>query len=93
MKIILDRRSCTCWQAACESCFGGNLLQEYFVPACLVEEIEDGSPDLTVIVLDRDNTEKTLVVTGKNWGDVFDSWMLAWQAEQTSETNLLDQPL
>ena len=82
MKIKLDRRSCTCWEAACESCFAGNLLQEYFCPACILEEIEDDNPALTVEIIDRDGTEKTLVVTDENWGAIFDSWMLAWQEEQ-----------
>ncbi|MDX1435413.1 MAG: hypothetical protein R3335_01285 [Anaerolineales bacterium] len=82
MKVILDRRSCTCWEAACESCFAGNLLAEFFVPACIVEEIDDGGPDLTVVLWDRDSSEKTLVVTEENWGAVFDSWMLAWQEAQ-----------
>jgi hypothetical protein len=82
MKVILDRRSCTCWQGSCECCFAGNLTTEYFCPACLFDEIDDGYPDLTVVILDRDGTEKTLVVTDENWGAVYDSWLLAWQESQ-----------
>ncbi len=82
MKVLLDRRSCPVWQAACESCFAGNLTQEHFCPACLVEEIEDGRPELTVQIIDRDGSEKTLVVTDKNWGEVYDSWLLAWERQQ-----------
>ena len=82
MKIKLDRRSCTCWEAACESCFAGNLLQEHFCPACILEEIEDHQAALTVEIIDRDGSEKTLVITDENWGDVFDSWMLTYQEEQ-----------
>jgi len=79
MKVILDRRSCTCWLGSCESCFAGYLLQEHFCPACLLEEVEDGRQALSVLILDRDDTEKSLVVTEDNWGEVFDSWLLAWQ--------------
>ena len=87
MKVRLDRRACSCWEAACESCFAGNLLQEHFCPACILERIEDGSPALTVEILDRDGSEKTLVVTEDNWGAVFDSWMLAWQEEHGLEVS------
>lgn len=62
MKVILDRRSCTCWQGSCESCFAGNLSREHFCPACLLEEIDDQRPELTVVILDRDHTEKVLVI-------------------------------
>ncbi len=82
MKIRLDRRACSCWEAACESCFAGNLVQEFFCPACILDEIDDGEAALTVEIIDRDDTEKTLVVTAENWGAVFDSWMLAWQEQQ-----------
>lgn len=81
MKIRLDRRSCTCWEAACESCLAGNLMQEHFCPACILEEIEDDRSVLTLEIIDRDGSEKTLVVTDENWGAVFDSWMLAWQEQ------------
>jgi hypothetical protein len=50
-----------------------------------LEEIEDGHPALTVEIIDRDGSEKTLVVTDENWGAIFDSWMLTWQAEQSLE--------
>jgi hypothetical protein len=82
MKVILDRRSCKCWLGSCESCFAGNLVQEHFCPACLLDEIEDGRPELTVHILDRDQTEKTLVVDEDNWGEIFDSWLLAWERQQ-----------
>ena len=81
MKVILDRRSCTCWQGSCE-CFAGYLLQEHFCPACLLEEVEDGRQALSVQILDRDGTVKNLVVTDDNWGEVFDSWLFAWQGAQ-----------
>ncbi len=79
MKVVLDRRSCTCWLGSCESCFAGYLLQEHFCPACLLEENDDGRQALSVHILDRDGTEKNLVVTDENWGKVFDSWLLAWE--------------
>ncbi len=81
MKIVLDRRACACWIGSCESCFAGNLTQEHFCPACLLEEQDDGRAELTVQILDRDDTEKTLVVTEGNWGEVFDSWLLAWERQ------------
>ncbi len=79
MRVTLDRRSCTCWLGSCESCFAGYLLQEHFCPACLLDEEDDGQAALSVLILDRDGTEKSLVVTDENWGEVFDSWLLAWQ--------------
>ena len=46
MKILLDRRTCNCWQAACESHFGWHFLREEINPIdCTLEIIDDGNSE------------------------------------------------
>lgn len=82
MKIHIDRRKCTCWAAACETCFSSNYLGEEIKPNyCLIETVEDGSPDRTFLVTDRDGVDKILVVDETNWSDFQDAWMLSVEKE------------
>ena len=84
MKIFLDRRACTLWEAACESDFAEKFLGEEVLPtACTVMLIEeDDSDELTFYIRDRDGKEKQLVVNDDNLTDAIDSWMKAYAAQQ-----------
>lgn len=83
MKITLDRRSCKCWQAACESHFGDHFLGDEIKPVdCLIQTEEDGQADITFLILDRDGIDKILVIDQENRADAIDSWQLAWEKQQ-----------
>ena len=85
MKITLDRRSCNCWQPACEAHFGNHFLQDEISPVeCLIETQDDGKSDLTFFILDRDGVDKVLVIDESNRSDAIDSWRLAWEKQQES---------
>lgn len=87
MKIILDRRSCNCWDAPCESHFGWHFLREEITPVdCTLEIIDDENPTRTFLILDRDGINKTLVVDDNNHGLAYDSWQLAWEEQQKVES-------
>lgn len=87
MKILLDRRTCNCWQAACESHFGWHFLREEVTPIdCTLEIINDGKAERTFLIKDRDGIDKTLVVDDSNWADAYDSWQLAWEKQQIHGT-------
>jgi hypothetical protein len=83
MKIMLDRRTCNCWQAACESHFGWHFLREEITPIdCTLEVIDDGKVERTFLIKDRDGIDKLLVVDDSNWADAYDSWQLVWEQQQ-----------
>ena len=83
MKIMLDRRTCNCWQAACESHFGWHFLREEITPIdCTLEVIDDGKAERTFLIIDRDGIDKLLVVDDSNWADAYDSWQLVWEQQQ-----------
>ncbi len=83
MKIMLDRRTCNCWQAACESHFGWHFLREEITPIdCTLEVIDDGKAERTFLIKDRDGIDKLLVVDDSNWADAYDSWQLVWEQQQ-----------
>jgi hypothetical protein len=84
MKITLDRRKCTCWQPACESHFGWHFLREEVTPIdCTIEILDDGQNGRTFIIKDRDGIDKHLLVDDRNWAEAYDSWQLAWEAQQS----------
>ena len=84
MKITLDRRNCNCWQPACESHFGWHFLREEVTPIdCTVEILDDGNSVRTFIIKDRDGINKQLLVDDHNWAEAYDSWQLAWEAQQS----------
>ena len=86
MKIILDRRSCNCWDAACESHFGWHFLRTEVTPVdCVLEIKEDGKEARTFYILDRDGIDKTLVVDEDNHALAYDSWQIAWEEQQKTE--------
>ena len=83
MKIVLDRRSCDCWEPACEAHFGWHFLREELTPVdCTVEVAEDGEQELTFSIKDRDGIDKVLVVDEENRAEAYDSWRLAWEKQQ-----------
>ncbi len=83
MKLVLDRRSCTCWQAPCDSHFGNYFLGDEVKPVdCLIQMEDDGKAEITFIILDRDGIDKTLVVDENNRTEAIDSWTAAWEAQQ-----------
>ena len=87
MKIVLDRRSCNCWEPACETHFGWHFLRDEVTPVdCTVEVTDDGQPETTFLILDRDGIDKTLVVSAENWAAAYDSWRQAWELQQSTKT-------
>jgi hypothetical protein len=83
MKIILDRRNCSCWDPACETHFGWHFLRDEVTPVdCTVEMIDDGHQETTFYIKDRDGVDKELVVTDENWAEAYDSWLQAWERQQ-----------
>jgi hypothetical protein len=85
MKITLDRRSCNCWQAACDSHFGCHFLGEEISPIeCLIDVAEDGKEELSFYIYDRDGVDKTLVVNEENRAEAWDSWYEAWEKQQAA---------
>lgn len=84
MKIVLDRRSCKCWDAACETHFGWHFLRDEVTPIdCTVEISEDNKQEITFLIKDRDGSDKILIVDETNKGEAYDSWCLAWAKQQT----------
>lgn len=82
MKVTLDRRFCTRWQAACESCFAARLEQSNFDASnCGLSVVDDGRETIEFSITDRDGSLKTLTVTPKNRADAIDSWLLLWQQQ------------
>ncbi len=88
MKIVLDRRTCTCWEPACETHFGWHFLREEISPVdCTVEMVDDGQAETTFLIMDRDGIDKVLVVDSENWAEAYDSWRLAWERQQAGKTD------
>jgi sugar/nucleoside kinase (ribokinase family) len=86
MKIFLDRRSCNCWDAPCESHFGWHFLREEITPVdCTLEILDDGKPATTFFILDRDGIDKTLVVDESNHALAYDSWQSAWDEQNKTK--------
>lgn len=95
MKIYLDRRVCSVWEAACEADFADKYLGREVRPtACTVALMEEDNRDeITFYIRDRDGSEKQLTVTDSNLATAIDSWMQAYR-EQHPENNVdvaLDQ--
>jgi len=87
MKILLDRRVCNCWEAACESDFADKYLGKDVQPtACtLLIEDEDHKEEILFLIKDRDGTEKVFHVDNKNLSQAIDSWMKAYEIQQKRE--------
>jgi len=86
MKIVLDRRSCNCYDQACEAHFGWHFLREEITPVdCTLEMVDDGRVQRTFYIKDKDNTDKVLVVVDVNRDLAYDSWLLAWQEQQADK--------
>lgn len=84
MKIVLDRRSCNCYEPACETHFGWHFLREEITPIdCVIEISDDGQEEITFFIMDRDGVDKTLVVDESNRAEAYDSWLLAWEEQQS----------
>lgn len=83
MKIVLDRRGCACWDPACESHFSWHFLREEITPIdCVVEICDDGLPNRTFLIKDKNHIDKVLVVDEENWSEAYDSWLQAWERQQ-----------
>jgi hypothetical protein len=86
MKIVLDRRSCNCYEQSCETHFAWHFLREEITPIdCVIEMTDDGHEELTFLVLDRDGIDKTLVVDRTNYPKAYDSWFQAWEEQQSRQ--------
>jgi hypothetical protein len=86
MKIVLDRRSCNCYEPACESHFGWHFLRDEITPIdCVIEMSDDNKQELTFLILDRDGIDKTLIVDKNNQPEAYDSWLQAWEAQQAKQ--------
>jgi hypothetical protein len=83
MKIVLDRRSCNCWEAAFETHFGWHFLRDEITPVgCTVEIADDGKEEIAFLIKDRDTVDKILDVGESDRADAYDSWLNAWQKQQ-----------
>ena len=84
MKIVLDRRVCDVWEAACEADFADKFLGDEVVPtACTVMLVEDDNKDvLTFHIRERDDTEKELIIDDSNIATAIDSWIRAYNEQQ-----------
>lgn len=83
MKIVLDRRSCNCYEPACETHFGWHFLRDEITPIdCVIEMDDDGQEEITFFILDRDGVDKTLMVDESNRAEAYDSWRQAWEEQQ-----------
>ena len=83
MKIILDRRNCQCYDQSCETHFGWHFLRGEVTPVdCTVEVLDDGRQEVTFLILDKDGTDKELVVSEENRAIAYDSWREAWEQQQ-----------
>jgi len=86
MKIVLNRRTCNCYDQACESHFGWHFLREEISPVdCTIEVVDDGRPEVTFLILDKDGTDKELVVNEENRDVAYDSWRQAWEQQQADK--------
>jgi hypothetical protein len=83
MKIVLNQRSCNCWDAACEAHFGSHFLGQEVTPVdCTMEVSDDGHSEITFYIQDRDGSDKVLVVDESNRGEAYDGWRQAWEKQQ-----------
>jgi hypothetical protein len=91
MKIVLDRRVCEVWDAACEADFADKFLGEEVLPtACTVMLVEDDNSDvLTFHIRDRDESEKQLVINDDNIASAIDSWLTAYKEQQAKKDIIL----
>lgn len=91
MKVYMDRKYCTCWQASCEAVFGWKLINQDFAPGgCVVSTEEDGQQDITVYIKDNED-DKVLIITEDNWAEAYDSWLLLFQKQQVN--SIAGQPI
>ncbi len=65
MRVIIDRNTCGSWIAACEECFSAFLAHGVPDRACVTSVVEDGSPNLTLLIHSGQHTTE-LVVTEEN---------------------------
>lgn len=85
MRIVLDRRSCNCWEPACETHFAWHFLRDEITPIdCVVEMSDDGREELTFLIIDRDDVDKELVIDESNRDEAYDSWRQAWEQQQAA---------
>lgn len=76
MKIVLDRRTCNCWEAACETHFGWHFLRDEVTPVdCTVEIVDDGLAERTFLIKDRDGSDTVMIVDETNHDEAYDSWL------------------
>lgn len=88
MKIVLDRRTCQCWDAPCETHFGWHFLRQEITPVdCTAEVVDDGRAELTFVIKDRDGSDKVLLVNEANRDLAYDSWRLAWEQQHAQSDN------
>jgi hypothetical protein len=86
MKIVLDRRSCNCYEQACETHFGWHFLRHEITPIdCVIEMSDDGNKEITFFILDRDGMDKTLVVDESNRLEAYDSWRQVWEQQASQK--------
>ena len=83
MRIVLDRRTCDCWDPACEAHFGWHFLREEVTPVdCTVEMVDDGKREITFLIKDRDGSDKTLVIDEENRAEAIDSWLQVLEKQE-----------
>jgi len=82
MKIVLDRRSYSCFNPACEAHFGRHFSGTDITSVdCTIEMVEDGKKESIFLIHDKGGTENVLVVVETNRGEANDSWLQAWERQ------------
>jgi hypothetical protein len=64
---------------------GWHFLREGLPVDCTVEMVDDGRDEVTFLILDKDGTDKELVVDEQNRAEAYDSWRLVWEKQQSEK--------
>lgn len=78
MRVFVDHLGCPEWMPASERCLGSFILDPHHFPprSCFLRVEEDGRPELTLVIYERDHT-KVLVVTDENRAQIAFAYQLA----------------
>ena len=75
MRITMERDTCQTTLPACEECFATFLLHGgYPDRACITEVVDDGNPELTLLVRYAGHEEKVVVTDANRESLAYDGW-------------------
>ncbi|MDE3090289.1 MAG: hypothetical protein KGJ80_12985 [Chloroflexota bacterium] len=74
MLVYMDRTACSCWIAACERTFGWRIEHnDWGEGGCIVESRDDGKPEVTIMLKDRDGNKRMTITQSNRW-DAYEGW-------------------